>query len=681
MSFRIDVNKAARFADKPDAHKPVRYRPDVDGLRAIAITSVVAYHAGLQGVKGGFVGVDVFFVISGYLIGSLVYKEIRSNTFSIAHFYERRAKRILPTLFGILSATYIIAVVLLARPEIRQLSKFAIGTLTCTANILFWRNSGYFAPSAELNPLLMTWSLSVEEQFYLLFPVLMLLLRGAGRRLQLLVLGGVAALSLLASVLGASQSSTAAFYLLPARAWELAAGVLLAVFEASRDHERSHLPGSVAQGLSILGAALIGLSIIAFDSNTPFPGYAALMPVAGAVCIIAARKGLVNRVLSVPALVFVGRISYSWYLWHWPLLSFARMTSETGRISKTIGLIIALISFGCAVLSYRFVESPFRRSTTPATPLLARYGAAVAAMLLLAVGIHSLPDLHPAVQKVEETNKWITDACLTTDGAVHPRLTPPCVPAGNGRAVALIGDSHAAALSDGLRPLAVRSGYRLIELDKTFCPALDGVTNFSSDSPLHERECAEYNRERLRFLLSDASIQAVVVVGYWSEPFESSQHEGYVADSQNSESISTEQSWDNLQRGIDGLVVRLTRAGKVVYLCQDNPHFAPLDPLKSVLNRLIIPRGQLASLLGTNSRRYSIGLAQDLLSANDRRIRVLISKISAAHPAVRLVDLRSAFCEDAHCRFAEGEQTYFIDSQHLSSVGARRAVATLQLGL
>ena len=386
-----------------DQHRPIKYRPDIDGLRAIAVTSVVAYHCGLPWLKGGFVGVDVFFVISGYLIGSIVYKEIRGRSFSISKFYARRARRILPALFVVLLVSYGIASLILSPLEMKMFSGSAIASITSSSNIFFWRNTFYFFPRSDQHPLLMAWSLGVEEQFYLLFPLLMLVIRNLRWRLQLLTLVSLTVLSLVSCIWGTRYHLNAAYYLPFTRGWELAAGVLIAIVEANRPAKAATLSSLRSHALSILGFGMICLAIGAFDRNTIFPGYFALLPVIGAVFVIVARGGLVNRFLAAQPIVFVGRVSYSWYLWHWPMLSFASIASD-GGLGRGVKIIIGAASFVCAVLSYLLVEKPFRTSTTPAPALLKKYAIAAVLVMLPALAYYltnGFPQRYRNVQQLE----------------------------------------------------------------------------------------------------------------------------------------------------------------------------------------------------------------------------------------------------------------------------------------
>ncbi|MEO1020870.1 MAG: acyltransferase, partial [Pseudomonadota bacterium] len=330
----------------------LNYRPDIDGLRALAVLAVVFYHAGFDIVGGGFVGVDVFFVISGYLITSIIMKDIQSaDGFSIAKFYERRARRIFPALFAVIFASSIAAFFILTPLELDRFARSAIAATLFVSNIFFRYQTGYFAGDADEQPLLHTWSLAVEEQFYIFFPLfLMFVHRFLPRRISLLVLL-VAIVSLAMALVGIRFSTAAAFYLAPPRAWELMLGALLALGAVPTLRWRLG-----RELVAIVGLAAIAWSVTRFDEATIFPGFAALLPTFGTAALIWAGMGpgtsLVNRLLSQKPLVFVGLISYSLYLWHWPLIVFHEF-SVAHRPSPRELLVILAISFVLAIISWR----------------------------------------------------------------------------------------------------------------------------------------------------------------------------------------------------------------------------------------------------------------------------------------------------------------------------------------
>lgn len=338
----------------------MKYRREIDGLRALAVLPVIFFHAGLKGFDGGFVGVDVFFVISGYLITSIILAEKEAGTFSLIKFYERRARRILPALFFVMAACIPFAWLWLLPGDMKGFSDSLAAIAVFASNILFWSESGYFDTAAELKPLLHTWSLAVEEQYYVLFPLFMILAWRLGRRWMVVLLAIAAVISLAVAEWGNDRSPAAAFFLLPTRGWELALGALVALYLARRSQATPSL--ALKQVASVLGALLIVYAIFAFDSDTPFPGMYALVPTAGTALIIlfAAPDTAVGRLLGTKVLVGVGLISYSAYLWHQPLFAFARHKTLT-EPDASVFLVLSASAIALAYFSWRFVEQPFRR--------------------------------------------------------------------------------------------------------------------------------------------------------------------------------------------------------------------------------------------------------------------------------------------------------------------------------
>ena len=302
----------------------LKYRPEIDGLRAIAVLPVILFHAGIGIFDGGFVGVDVFFVISGFLITSIIVKDVEAGTFSFMAFYERRARRILPALFVVMICCLPFAWMWLLPRELIAFSTSVISVCLFASNFLFWRQSGYFDAAAELKPLLHTWSLAVEEQYYIVFPIAVLFLWRFGRNGVIVSLALVAVASLLLSEWSWRNAPDANFYLLPTRAWELMAGALCSFVAVGPRPTRDN-------ALSALGLAAILFSVFWFDETTPFPSIYATVPVAGTCLVLLfATSGTVScTVLSTRALVGTGLISYSAYLWHQPLFAFARTRSLT----------------------------------------------------------------------------------------------------------------------------------------------------------------------------------------------------------------------------------------------------------------------------------------------------------------------------------------------------------------
>jgi len=335
------------------------YRREIDGLRALAVLPVILFHAGFETFSGGFVGVDVFFVISGYLITTIILAELEQGKFSIVNFYERRARRILPALFLVMLVCIPFAWFWLLPSDMKDFSKSLVAVSVFASNILFWRESGYFDTAAELKPLLHTWSLAVEEQYYVLFPLFLMLFWKLGKRWILVTLGVVFVASLAVAQWAAYAKPAAAFYLLPTRGWELLIGAFSAFYLSKVNREEFGKGLSEVAGW--LGVALIMSAVFSYSKTTPFPGFYALVPTIGAVLIIlfATRQTTVGKFVGNKAFVGVGLVSYSAYLWHQPLFAFARQQGIADS-DVMVFLALSISSLFSAYLSRKFVEAPFR---------------------------------------------------------------------------------------------------------------------------------------------------------------------------------------------------------------------------------------------------------------------------------------------------------------------------------
>jgi peptidoglycan/LPS O-acetylase OafA/YrhL len=656
------------------------YRPDVDGLRAIAILAVVAFHAGIPSFGGGFAGVDIFFVVSGYLIGGIVYREATSNTFSFARFYQRRAKRILPALFGVLAFSYFVALLLLSPAELRHFAATALAAIFSSSNVQIWLTSGYFTASSQFNPLLMTWSLAVEEQFYAIFPIALLLVLTRRRSLLPHAVALCSLLSFGMALWAVEYHPTAAFFLLPTRAWEIGMGVLLAIRSADRKIATIRSP-FMLHGFAALGAALLVASILVSKDNQ-FPSAAALLPVLGTLLLIQTPGSFVNNFLSAAPIVFIGRLSYSWYLWHWPLLSFARIASDR-PLALRMTLSIAALSFVAAAASFYFIEQPFRHSKTPPLRMLPRYAALLCAVSVLPVVLlvtKGLPQRSPQLALMERQGTAVTsDPCLVAYGKTAPRLTPDCVVSSqDSRVIALLGDSHAAALAGVLRTAAHKYGYTLDEIAKSSCPPLQGATLFMPSHAGHDRDCASFNLRALDYLRAHPQIQTVILASFWSSPF-ISRDDGYsyVSTSAASTAVSTSDSRENLQRGLDAEVAQLQLAHKRVILLKDAP-ILPFDPVRYQIANFIPLRHVLSGFL---SPAPSVHLsASGRASAyDDTQESSIIDSVAARNPAIRVYDLRKNLCHQGECLVLSHGSLEYIDSNHLSEMGAAIALADLDL--
>src|SRR5262245_10862251 len=388
-----------------------KYRADIDGLRAVAVLPVVFYHFQIAPFTGGFVGVDIFFVISGYLITSLIYSEVLSGAFSPVRFYERRIRRILPALFLMMLVTTALAGSVLFPQDLMNYARSLVATALFGSNFYFWSTVDYFDIIAERKPLLHTWSLAVEEQFYLLYPTLFWLLRGASQRKLIHIVGAIFLLSLGASIWALRFAPVSDFYLLPFRAWELMLGAMLALSPIKSS-------GRTCTILAWSGLALLLLSIFAFSADTPFPGENALLPCIGAAFVIyAGPQTIVGRLLSLRPVVFIGLISYSLYLWHWPLLVFARyVVLRDLLLWEKLALI--LLSGMIAALSWAYVEKPFRTlGKIPSRFLLPLAGGGIGILVVASIAgefSRGLPQrFDRTFRSLVETTVRMPDQCQT----------------------------------------------------------------------------------------------------------------------------------------------------------------------------------------------------------------------------------------------------------------------------
>lgn len=341
----------------------MHYRPEIDGLRAVAVLPVILFHAGYKGFSGGFVGVDIFFVISGFLITSIVLKEIDQQKFSIVNFYERRARRILPALFAVIAVSLILSWNSLSISDMRDYLKSIVAVMTFSSNVLFWTEADYFDTAADLKPLLHTWSLAVEEQFYIVLPLILILARKLRRRWLLSLCIVAATVSLGCAQWASERHPMATFYLLHTRSWELLIGSILAFISLYKHPqiERIRNQAKLAQIGETLGLLLIIVSIYKFNKSTPFPSLYALVPTIGTALIIffANAQSFIGKQLSNPILVKIGMISYSAYLWHQPLFAYTRRQFFPEPPTHAFPILIALV-FILAYASWRFIETPFR---------------------------------------------------------------------------------------------------------------------------------------------------------------------------------------------------------------------------------------------------------------------------------------------------------------------------------
>lgn len=636
---------------------------------------------GASWLPGGFVGVDVFFVISGYLITGILAREIEAGRFSLIRFYLRRARRILPALFLVLTATFAIGLILLSPNELRNLGKMIAGTSAFASNVLFLRESGYFAAAAERKPLLMTWSLGIEEQFYILWPLTLALLTKWRRSLPA-AMGAIGVASFGIACWEVSRSSSAAFYLLPGRAWELLLGASLAIqpeFLANRRHSGA-LGHHVA---SLVGLVLIAGSVLRLDQTSAFPAWNALPSCIGALLLIWAGEDAVgNRfVLSSRPLVFIGLISYPLYLWHWPILSFAHIIN--GPVLK-VGLLLPLVglALGLSILTWRYLETPLREARG-AVPLVAltRYGILTGAFICLGT-LTYLANGFPsrAAAGFLKADAARTDinplraSCLRDLGAGVPLGGKECTIRRPGKPlVAVWGDSHGDGIAPGVRAWAERNGYGFVQLTAKACPPLPGAHVVEDREIL--RGCDAFNAQVTDLLLADIEIKTVFLAARWALYTENSRFgedpgAAYYLVAEASEERSTANSRQIFELALVQVVARLRSAGKAVVVLGQTPEMGHDTPA-------CYERKARFDRLGMDSETCTVAS-----SAVSRRLDFtnhVISKLGGGNSDVRSFLPTTVLCTAEECRSQVEGMILYYDDDHLTAAGARYLVDRLSI--
>ncbi|SEJ50504.1 acyltransferase family protein [Frateuria terrea] len=635
------------------------YRCDIDGIRALAVLAVIAYHFGF-GTSGGYVGVDVFFVISGFLIGSLIYEDAQAGRFSYLKFYTRRARRILPALLVVLAVSYLVMLVMATPTEMRNFSATAVASVFSVSNIELWRSMGYFRPNAQLNPLLMTWSLGVEEQFYLLVPVVLLFLRRWPLRWRLWSLAGLLVASFVLACVGMLFTPAGVFYMLPTRAWELGAGVLLGVVAIHRNQRPGESGSGSGSGWGAEARAAAGLLLIlvptlTYRSDTPVPYMA--VPVLGTVLLLGSSTSFINRcLLSLPAVRFVGLISYSLYLWHWPVISMTNMVS-VHEPSLALRLVLLVGVFCLSWLSYRYVEQTFRRSRTSPRVSLLRYAGAMAVLAVCATSALATGGLPQRWSRsfLVETAKNPNDPCLPMGS--HPKLVEPCYPKTDGPVLALVGDSHAAALGPGLRVLAAKAGMRVMQMTKSACPFLVGVSRVTYSKPSHFTACALFDQRVLKLVENDPRVDTVVIAGAWWT--------GTLDGSYTATRGPSGSPYELFERGLLAAVRAFQQKGKRVVIVRDVPYmdFLPLKRMAACSSRL---RAWINGRHDANGCAY----ANTTELVDDAPDLAILQKV-AAQTGVELIDPHKALCSGKHCSIVLNGHALYRDEQHLTVTGSK----------
>ncbi|HTY73129.1 MAG TPA: acyltransferase family protein [Actinomycetes bacterium] len=688
-----------RAGDQPTDTRPERsadaraFRPDIEGLRAVAVVAVLLYHAGLPWFRGGFVGVDVFFVISGFLITSLLVEELEgTGRLSIPGFYARRIKRLLPATMVVLLSVTVLAWLIFS--PLRQTS--TAGDVAASAlYVSNWHFAhqavDYLSQGQDPSPVLHFWSLAVEEQFYLVWPLLLLLTGLAVRRYRRLLrptlLGAIAALSLTSFVYCVHLTHAepgAAYFSSLDRAWELGVGAALGILGA----RLRRVPSVVALPLAWAGLAVIGVAVLTLSDATPFPGTAALLPVLGAAAVIGAGLAAGDlgpvRLLGTRPMRHVGRLSYSWYLWHWPLLVFAG--AVWGHLDPAAAVLVLAVSYVPTVLTNRLVEDPFRRSRALLRHPRRAFALAgvtmssvLAASVLLAAMVPTVPTLsaadargaaalppidaspHPASVALAAVPPT-TPAQLTKPRAFTPTpqqargdlpriyadgcqrsvastSTAGCVygdPHG-GVTVGLLGDSHAAQWFPPLEQVALQRHWRLVVMTKSACTPASVLVFNRSLLKRPYTECSTWRRAALARLAAE-HVRLVVLTGSFTNPVVQSGH-----------TLGPAASLTATTSGLEATLRALTGAGSKVLVLRDTPRSAVDVP-------------DCVSSAGRSLAPCATAQARALVTASTG----VEQRASAEVPGATYVDLDSAVCPSTPCPPIIGNVLVYRDSEHLT---------------
>ncbi|MBX4993347.1 peptidoglycan/LPS O-acetylase OafA/YrhL [Rhizobium binae] len=637
------------------------YRREIDGLRAAAVMPVILFHAGFSLFSGGFIGVDVFFVISGFLITSIILEEMRNRTFSLAAFFERRARRILPALFLVVLCCLPFAWLWVMPEEFRAFSDSLIATSLSGANFLFWFKSGYFAPEAGEVPLLHIWSLAVEEQYYMFFPLLVIFMWKRKPSWLFAVLVTIALASLAYSEWASRVFPSANFYFLPSRAWEFLAGSIGSAMQL-KGQKRGSDP------LSLLGFGMIAFSVFYFDETSPIPSTLALLPVVGAVLVLLyARPGTwVAALLSTRALTMIGQISYSAYLWHQPLFAFARIRSIDPPPLSVMG-VLTCVSLVIAYVSWRFVEQPFRRHERRLLPSTRSLVASVSLVLaaFIAFGIYGhdtrgVPWRLPApIKEFMASNDWSKTCLLEGASGWDAMPIKGCVFNGNHpQTYAIFGDSLASSLTPALAERLDSMNIGLQQITHSFCAPVADVSMVSHQA----RDCGAFNAAAIDYLIR-SRVKTVFLAASWKIFFEQSRYMF------KGEEVATSDVGQRLRDAFDRTVGESTSAGIRVVIIY--PH----------------PRGdteiaaKVAKLMHKGTPAPTITIAQDEFLKQSAPSYTYLDDPEDTH--VLRVDPAKIFCgmETGRCDLAREGKTFIFDKVHFTPAGAEAVADEIMVTL
>jgi len=625
----------------------LKYRAEIDGLRALAVMPVILFHAGFNLFQGGFVGVDIFFVISGYLITTILVEDIENKRLSLVYFYERRARRILPALFIVMFTSLPVAWLWMLPEQMKDFSQSLIAVSFFASNFLFWRESGYFDAAAEEKPLLHTWSLAVEEQYYLLFPVFLLLLWRYGKHKTFWTIAFCATVSLLLSEWGWRHQATANFYLAPTRAWELLAGSISAFILRTYGIRKNNL-------LSILGLAAILFALLAYDHSTPFPSLYTLVPVLGVVLLIlyASPETWAAKLLGMRACVGVGLISYSAYLWHQPLFAFARIQLDQPP-PQSLMAFLTIFSLMAAAITWKYVEQPFRdrkKITRRSVFLFSITG------LLFFVGLGLLGHFekiktYPALQaedalKAIELGSYGGEGASWIDLAEHPKIV-------------LTGDSHAKQYIQAIRERI--PGVTLYA--EPACLSLPTLINQYQGENVKRKNCIDLHKKYLSYIEANKSVHTLLIAQRWRKDLFDLKTQKTIG-----RAYASKDAFQRLQKELRDFLTSMNEQKLRVIFIGNVPSAR-------------VAAEQMQHGFTTCVYRHGKGLCPEKYNRDQREggwINQLLRELSEEFQYVEFLDTADALCDESNCYVVRDNELLYSDHAHLTLYGARHVAKQLE---
>ena len=651
-----------------------KYRPDINGLRALAVISVVGFHAFPKIFKGGFIGVDVFFVISGYLITNIILDSLDKNTFNIWKFYSRRIKRIFPALILTLVICYIIGWFTLFPSEYMQLGKHIAGGASFISNFILWQEAGYFDNSNETKPLLHLWSLGIEEQFYIIYPIL-LYCTSKLKINSIKVICFLFIISFTLNIIKSNNIPVKAFYSPFTRSWELMIGGFIACI--SKRYRCTYCK-FITELQSMFGFLFICITMFVLTKNNIFPGWWALLPTLGTFLIIlpTSQQTWVNRnLLSNNIMIWIGLISYPLYLWHWPLLSFAHII-ESGKSTAAIRIICVSLSFVLAYLTFKYVETPIRfgRNVTNTIYYLLCLGMIIIGFLGYITykkkGLKFRPTIKQFVNNKEELVRTAAqdDQCksyINNHNIVFDYCRYNIVSSGNHQTIALIGDSHAHAAFQGLSELFAQNGINLLLLANSSCPPFVGsVTGINNQQ---KNKCAAKIDEIIKILIRKKEIKKVIITsmgpkyisGFGFGKKEKTRKFFFSSNINKWFSSSKKEIFRNSLRNTYNI---LSKAGKKIFYILDIPETG-INPAACISRPFKL----------ANRKRCMV--PTHIVKSRQKDYRDVIMSLYE----IKIIDPINAFCPNKNCYiFDQNESLLYSDSHHLSIAGSRFLAKTIK---